>query len=109
MQGAPRFVESQALPDLSYADFATGIGLVGITVDRPEQVGPAWEQALGANRPAVIDVHCDPSVPPIPPHTTFEQMKDAAQSRLKGDVDRWQVLKEGLRAKAQEMLPRPGD
>ena len=76
------------------------------TVDRPEQVGPAWYQALGANWPVVIDVHCDPSVPPIPPHTTFEQMKDAAQSLLKGDADRWQVLKEGLRAKAQEVIPR---
>jgi pyruvate dehydrogenase (quinone) len=61
--------------------------------------------ALTADRPTVLDVHCDPDIPPIPPHATFEQMKDAALSLLKGDANRWGVLKEGLKTKAQEILP----
>jgi pyruvate dehydrogenase (quinone) len=36
---------------------------------------------------------------------TFEQAKDAAASLLKGDENRWDVLKEGVRTKAQELLP----
>ena len=32
MGGAPKFEESQALPDVSYADFARGIGLDAVTV-----------------------------------------------------------------------------
>jgi hypothetical protein len=47
----------------------------------------------------------DPDIPPIPPHATFEQAKDAAMALLKGDPDRWGVLKEGLMTKAREILP----
>jgi pyruvate dehydrogenase (quinone) len=105
MGGTPKLVESQSLPEMSYADFARSIGLHAITVDDPEQIGDAWDRALAADRPTVLDVHCDPNVPPIPPHATFEQMKDAAQAMLKGDENRWGVLKEGLKTKAQELLP----
>ena len=105
MEGAPKFTESQRLPDVSYADFARSLGLDGIAVDEPGQVGPAWDQALAADRPAVLDVRTDPDVPPIPPHATFEQAKDAAMALLKGDPDRWGVLKEGLMTKAREILP----
>ncbi len=105
MEGAPKFTESQRLPDVSYAGFARSLGLAGIAVDEPGQVGSAWDQALAAGRPAVLDVRTDPNVPPIPPHATFEQAKDAAMALLKGDPDRWGVLKEGLMTKAREMLP----
>jgi pyruvate dehydrogenase (quinone) len=53
----------------------------------------------------VLDVRTDPDVPPIPPHATFEQMKDAAAAMLKGDLDRWGVIKEGVMTKAREILP----
>jgi pyruvate dehydrogenase (quinone) len=87
------------------ADFARSLCLHGITVDEPGQVGPAWDQALAAGRPTVLDVRTDPDIPPIPPHATFEQAKDAAMALLKGDPDRWGVLKEGLLTKAREILP----
>jgi pyruvate dehydrogenase (quinone) len=105
MEGAPKFEESQRLPDVSYESFARSLGLHGIAVDKPEQVGPAWDQALAADRPTVLDLRTDPSIPPIPPHATFEQAKDAAAALLKGDQDRWAVLKEGLLTKAREILP----
>jgi pyruvate dehydrogenase (quinone) len=108
MGGAPKFVESQSLPDVSYADFAAGLGFEAITVTDPEQLGSAWDTALGADRPTVIDVHCDPDIPPIPPHATFEQMKDAAEALIKGDENRWGVIKEGIKTKAQEFLPKGG-
>jgi pyruvate dehydrogenase (quinone) len=44
----------------------------------------AWGQALAADRPTVLDLRTDPSIPPIPPHATFEQ----AMTLLKGDPDR---------------------
>jgi pyruvate dehydrogenase (quinone) len=105
MQGAPKFTESQTLPDVSYAAFAAGLGFQAITVEKPEEIGAAWDRALGSDRPTLLDVRCDPDVPPIPPHATFEQMKDAAEALLKGDEDRWGVLKEGVKAKLQEFLP----
>ena len=105
MEGSPKFTESQQLPDISYEGFARSLGLGGIAVDKPGQVGPAWDQALAADRPTVLDFRTDPDVPPIPPHATFEQAKDLAKALLHGDPNSLGIVKEGLKAKAREVLP----
>jgi pyruvate dehydrogenase (quinone) len=105
MAGAPKFVESQRLPDVDYAGFAASLGLQAIAVDKPGDIASAWDNALGANRPTLLDVRCDPNVPPIPPHATFEQMTDAAKALWAGDEDRWGVIKQGVKTKLQEFLP----
>jgi pyruvate dehydrogenase (quinone) len=105
MEGAPKFTESQRLPDVSYEGFARSLGLGGVAVDKPEQVAAAWDQALAADRPTVLDFRTDPDVPPIPPHATYEQAKDAAMALLKGDPDSWGVLKEGIMTKVREVIP----
>jgi len=109
MEGAPKFTESQTLPDVDYAAFATSLGLQGINVDKPRDLGPAWDRALAAGRPTVLDVRVDPSIPPIPPHATFEQAKDAAKAMLKGDEDARSVIAEGIKTKVQEFLPHSRD
>ncbi|MER6217797.1 MULTISPECIES: thiamine pyrophosphate-requiring protein [unclassified Streptomyces] len=108
MQGAPAFEDSQALPDVRYADVAALFGLGGVRVERPEDVGPAWRQALEADRPFVIDFRTDPAVPPIPPHATWEQIKASASAVLHGDSDRGSVMRQGLKAKIQDFLPGGG-
>ncbi|MFL1595342.1 thiamine pyrophosphate-requiring protein [Rhodococcus ruber] len=105
MSGAPKFVESQTLPDVDYAAFASSLGMQAITVTDPDDVGGAWETALSADRPTVLDVHTDPNMPPIPPHATWEQFKSATAAVLGGDEDRWDFVKEGIRTKAQEFMP----
>ncbi|MBW8485944.1 thiamine pyrophosphate-requiring protein [Actinomadura parmotrematis] len=105
MQGAPKFTASQTLPDVDYARFAADLGLLAITVDEPGDVGPAWDAALGTDRPTLLDVRTDPDVPPIPPHATFEQARDAAKAIVKGDENRAGVIREGVKAKVQELLP----
>ncbi|MEW2175994.1 thiamine pyrophosphate-requiring protein [Streptomyces sp. NPDC005406] len=105
MSGAPQFLPSQALPDVRYADFARSIGLDGVRVEKPDQVEEAWQRALAGDRPFVIDFRTDPAVPPIPPHAGLDQIEAAALSVLKGDSDRKAMLRQGLKAKVQEMLP----
>jgi pyruvate dehydrogenase (quinone) len=105
MEGAPKFAESQTLPEVDYAAFAASLGLRAISVDKPEDIGLAWDQALAADRPTVLDVRCDPNVPPIPPHATFEQATSTAMSVLQGDEDRWDFVKQGVKTKLQEFLP----
>jgi pyruvate dehydrogenase (quinone) len=105
MEGSPKFAESQTLPDVDYAGFARSLGLHGINIDQSDQVGPGWEQALAADRPTVLDIRCDPDVPPIPPHATFAQAKAAGLAVLHGDADRWGFVKQGLKQKVQEYLP----
>jgi pyruvate dehydrogenase (quinone) len=105
MGGTPSFVESQALPDVSYAAFAESIGLGALTVTDPEELAGAWRRALAADRPFLLDVHCDADVPPIPPHTDLGQMTAVAQALIKGDSSRWGVIKQGMKTKAQELVP----
>jgi pyruvate dehydrogenase (quinone) len=105
MEGSPKFAESQTLPDVDYAAFARGLGLGGINVDTTSQIADAWQSALAADRPTVIDVRCDPNVPPIPPHATFEQAKAMASALIHGDEDRAGILRQGIKQKAQQYLP----
>ncbi|MEU3462874.1 thiamine pyrophosphate-binding protein [Streptomyces sp. NPDC006733] len=105
LRGAPRFLPSQSLPDVPYAEFAASIGLTGIRVEKPEDVTPAWDAALTASGPVVVEFRTDPAVPPIPPHATWEQMEATAAALLTGDSDRAGMIKQGVKAKIQEFLP----
>jgi pyruvate dehydrogenase (quinone) len=105
MGGAPKFEESQTLPDVNYAAFAQSLGLQAITVDSPDDLGSAWDQALAADRPAVLDVRCDPEVPPIPPHATAEQVKSVTEAVLRGDPDAAHMVLQGIKTKLPELLP----
>ncbi|WP_129667044.1 thiamine pyrophosphate-requiring protein [Phytoactinopolyspora endophytica] len=106
--GTPKFEDSQTLPDVSYAEIGKSLGLEGITVDSPDQLGGAWDQALAADRAVVLDVICDPEVPPIPPSATFDQMKATTAALLKGDPNAWRVLVQGTKTKAQEAFSGRG-
>src|SRR5205814_50225 len=54
LEGDPKFAASQDLPDFPYADYAKLLGLNGIRLSHPEDVAPAWDLALAADRPTVI-------------------------------------------------------
>ena len=105
MGGAPKFVESQSLPDVDFAAFAASLGLNGVAIKDPEELHGAWRDALAADRPTVLDVFTDPNMPPIPPHAEWDQAKAAAAAVLKGDEDRWGFIVEGVKTKAQEFMP----
>ena len=85
MGGAPKFEPSQSLPDVSYADVADAMGIPGIAIDHDDDIGAAWDRALAADGPTVLDIRCDPEMPPIPPHATYEQIKELTTAILKGD------------------------
>ena len=97
MAGDPKFPGSQDVPDFDYAGYARLIGLHGISVEQPDQLGAAWEQALAADRPVVLDVHTDPDVPPLPPHITFKQAKEYASALLGGDPDTMDIVKASIK------------
>ncbi|MBE1577986.1 thiamine pyrophosphate-requiring protein [Amycolatopsis roodepoortensis] len=105
MGGSPKFEPSQSLPEVSYSDFALEVGLGGIAVEDPARLGEAWDVALSADVPTVLDVRCDPEVPPIPPHATFEQVKAMTEAVLKGEPDAWHLVTQGIKTKMQELLP----
>ena len=105
MAGAPKFAESQTLPDIDFAAFAASLGLNALAIKDPDELADAWRNALSADRPTVLDVYTDPDMPPIPPHATWDQFKAATTAVLSGDEDRVGFVKVGLKTKAQEFLP----
>lgn len=109
MENSPKFAASQSLPDVDYAGFARSLGLRGENIDDAGELGAAWERALAADRPTVLDVVCDPDVPPIPPHATFEQAKSLVMAVLGGDDDAGGFIKQGLKQKVQQYLPGEKD
>ena len=105
LEGDPRFDASQDIPDFPYARYAELIGLKGIRIDDPDDIGSAWDEALGADRPVVLEAITDPATPPLPPHITFEQAKHFAQSVLHGDSQRGGVVKQSVKQMVDELIP----
>ncbi len=94
MEGDPKFPGSQDVPHFPYAAYAELLGLGGVRVDDPEKIGPAWEEALSAGRPTLLEMVTDPNVPPLPPHITMKQAKAYLSALIKGDPDSVAVIKE---------------
>ncbi|MGH2889155.1 MAG: thiamine pyrophosphate-requiring protein, partial [Solirubrobacteraceae bacterium] len=98
MAGDPKLEASQVLPDFPYARYAELIGLKGIRVQGPDEVGPAWDEALAADGPVLYEAITDPEVPPLPPHIRFEQAQKLAHA-LPGDPHAGRIVKQSLRGK----------
>jgi pyruvate dehydrogenase (quinone) len=104
-EGDPKFDASQDLPDVPYHKFAELIGLKGIFVDDAERVGAAWDQALAADRPVVLEFRTDPNVPPLPPHITLTQAKHFMSTLLHGDPQEGSVIMGTAKELLSSILP----
>ncbi|GHD16512.1 thiamine pyrophosphate-requiring protein [Tianweitania populi] len=104
--GDPKWEPSQTLPDVPYAEVAKLIGLGGRRVERPEEVGPAWEEALASNKPFVLDMVTDPNVGPIPPHITFEQARNFMGAIVEGDPEPRGTILQTARELTASFWPR---
>jgi pyruvate dehydrogenase (quinone) len=85
MEGDPRFAASQRLPAFPYAGYAELLGLRGIRVDDPAGVGAAWDAALAADRPVVLEAVVDAEVPLLPPFPAGEQKLEQLRQGLAQD------------------------
>lgn len=103
--GIPKYDASQSLPDVPYAEFARMLGLVGVRVERPEELGAAWDQVLHADRPAVIEVLVDSEISMLPPHITPELAKSFAHAAIVGDPDEGRMLVQSVKGVIAGLLP----
>ena len=103
--GDPKFNAAQQLPDLPYAGIAELMGLRGIRVEAPEDVGAAWDAALAADRPVVLDMVTDPNVPPLPPHITMKQARTFAHALFTGEPNTANVLVNTAREMVGALMP----
>jgi pyruvate dehydrogenase (quinone) len=105
MAGDPKYECSQDVPTFEFARYAEMLGLTGIRVDKVEEIGPAWDQALSANRPVVLEAITDPEVPTLPPHITFEEAKKFTKSMTKGDPHLGHMIKQTFKEAIESFIP----
>jgi pyruvate dehydrogenase (quinone) len=105
LEGDPRYPISQDVPEFAYARYANLLGLDGIRVDSPEDVGAAWDEALAAERPCVLEAVTDPEVPPLPPHITFDQARNFLRAVVAGDPGRRRMIAESFAQSLSGLIP----
>jgi pyruvate dehydrogenase (quinone) len=102
--GAGKTELTQAIPDFPYHKYAELIGLKGIFVDHPDKVGAAWEEALSADRPVILEAYTDPNVPPLPPHITLKDAKNF-MLMMRDEPELANVLKNSAKELLTNILP----
>ncbi|MDB5361175.1 MAG: thiamine pyrophosphate enzyme-like binding region [Rhodospirillales bacterium] len=95
---------TQSIPDVPYHKYAELLGLKGIFVDDPERLGAAWDEALAADRPVILECYTDPNVPPLPPHITLKDAKNF-MTMMGTEPELGSVLKESARQVLASVLP----
>jgi len=103
--GNPKLETTQDLPDFPYARYAESIGLQGIRVDKAEDVGRGWDEALSANRPVVFEAYTSGDVPTLPPHISLKQAKHYTSALVKGDPEEASVIKQSVKGVVEGILP----
>jgi acetolactate synthase-1/2/3 large subunit len=75
----PARVHGTALINPDFAALAKAFGAHGEVVETTEQFAPAFERALAAGRPALLEIRIDPQV--ITPTATLQSIRAAAQKQ----------------------------
>ncbi len=98
------------MEDFSYSRYAEDmLGFKGIRVDKPEDLGKAWEDAFAADRPVLLEIMSDPDVPPLPPHITLAQAKAFTETLMKGDPNEVGIIRQSVRDLMAGLLPGEKD
>jgi len=103
LSGDPKNPETQTLPYLPAAEYAKLLGFEGIKVERPEDVGPAWDRALSAGKPVLLEFMTDPQIAALPPHVRLPMMKKVVKGLAKGDEDAVGIAEKGFKGKLTEL------
>jgi pyruvate dehydrogenase (quinone) len=87
--GYPSFQTNLKNPD--FAKMAEAIGILGVRIEDPAEVGSGLERALTHPGAALIDVVTDPNALSLPPHVDYKQVKGMALATgkmlLSGRID----------------------
>ena len=102
--GAGKTESTQAIPDFAYHTYADLLGLKGIMVRDPDKIAAAWDEALSADRPVILNIHADPNVPPLPPHITLKDAKNFT-TMMASEPELGSVVKNSAKELLANVLP----
>jgi pyruvate dehydrogenase (quinone) len=92
------------LQPIDFAAFAGACGAAGWTLEDPRDVDRVLNEAFSKKGPAVVQAVVDPNAPPMPGKITTEQAMHFAEALVKGQPDRWEILKSVVREKIREVV-----
>src|SRR5207237_4190278 len=104
----PKCDASQEIPDFVYAQYAQSLGLRGVKIERPGEVGKLLDLALSADRPCLIEAVVDPEFPMMPPHVTLKEATAYVKAIVKGDPNAGEMVKDTLKTAVATVFKSKG-
>ncbi|HEY5074091.1 MAG TPA: thiamine pyrophosphate-dependent enzyme, partial [Pyrinomonadaceae bacterium] len=101
-EGNPQF--GVELQPIDFAAFARACGAGGFTIEKPEEAESVLREALAYDGPAVVQAVVDPNEPPLPGSITMKQALKFTEALLRGEKDRWKIIKTVVKDKIREVL-----
>ncbi len=92
------------LQPIDFAKVAEACGATGFTIERPEEAEPVLRRALAHPGPAVVQCVVDPNEPPLPGNITMKQAMHFGEALLRGEKDRFKIIKTILEDKVREVI-----
>jgi pyruvate dehydrogenase (quinone) len=102
MEGNPQF--GVELQPIDFAAYARSCGAGGFTLDDPEKVEEVLGQAFAHPGPAIVEAVVDPNEPPMPGHVTMDQAWHFAESMIRGESQRSEIIKTVLKNTIREVV-----
>jgi pyruvate dehydrogenase (quinone) len=102
MEGNPEF--GVDLQPIDFALVARGCGIPGFAFDHPAQAATVLAQAFAHDGPALIEATVDPNEPPMPGHITTAQAVNFAKALVRGEKDRFTIIKDVIADKVREVI-----
>jgi pyruvate dehydrogenase (quinone) len=102
LNGNPQF--GVELQPIDFAAFAKACGGAGYTVERPEDAESVLREALAHKGPTLVQAVVDPNEPPLPGKISTEQAVKFAEALLRGEKDRFDIIKTVLEDEVREVV-----
>ncbi|HEX8921749.1 MAG TPA: thiamine pyrophosphate-dependent enzyme [Pyrinomonadaceae bacterium] len=102
LEGNPQF--GVQLQPIDFAAYARACGAGGFTIEKPDEAALVLREALSYDGPAVVQAVVDPNEPPLPGNITMTQALHFAEALLKGQKDRWEIIKSVAEDKIREVV-----
>jgi len=102
LEGNPQF--GVELQPIDFAAYAKACGAVGFTIEDPTTAPAILREALEYDGPAVVQAVIDPNEPPLPGNVTVKQAVKFGEALLRGQKDRWEIIKTVAKDKIREVI-----
>ena len=101
-EGNPEF--GCDLYSIDFAKYAEACGVKGFTLDKAEDAERIIGEAFRHDGPALVECVIDPNEPPMPGHATTTQAIGFAEAIVRGEKDRFDIIKTVIKNKVREVL-----